>query len=105
MLLVREAMAGGGDLTDRIQLYGPGSCVICDGPTIPGRLCCSSRCRVASKRGEGVMEVDGIEATPVAHARRLGINRTTFLMRLRRMSVREALARPVDMEMSRRSSG
>lgn len=105
LVLLRERMAGGGPHLDRVEDHGTHPCPICEGPALPGRLYCSDVCRARARRGEGLRIVlDGIEAKPLEHAKRLGISEALFYKRIRSgASVEEALTRPLDEEMQRRA--
>jgi hypothetical protein len=65
---------------------------------------CSGRCRGRARQGKkAVVELDGITATPLDHAARLGLGASTLYRRLQLgLSVHEALTRPIDQEMGRR---
>jgi predicted nucleic acid-binding Zn ribbon protein len=84
VLTLRERLAGGGRLMSRLERYGPAECGVCGGASLPGRLYCSSRCRyLARYRGQALrVELDGIKATPLEHARRIGMGRSTLYRRL-----------------------
>jgi hypothetical protein len=53
-----------------------------------------------------VLEIDGVRGRPIDHLRRIGMSEAVFYKRLRKgLSVHEALVRPIDRKMSRRSKG
>ena len=107
VLTLSERLAGGGPLTRRLAKYGPSVCGVCGGDSMPGRLYCSGKCRSRARRpGAGEVELDGVTATPLAHADRLGLGRSTLYRRLQLgLSVQEALTRPVNQEMRGRFHG
>jgi hypothetical protein len=100
---LRERMSGvDGPVLKRIRSMGVGCCRMCRSDTIPGRMYCSEACRTHGRMGGGkTIVIDGIDAKPTEHARRLGIADGTFYARLRKMSVEDALTTPIRESMRR----
>lgn len=106
VLTLRERLADGGPWLRRIARYGTHPCGLCGRQALPGRLYCSPGCRRAVRRqGPAEVELDGVAAPLLEHARRRGLNPSTVYRRLQLgLSPEEALMRPVDQEMRRRSA-
>lgn len=103
VLTLRERLADGGPLLRRIARYGTHDCALCQRQALPGRLYCSPSCRREARRsGPAQVELDGVAAPLLDHARRLGLNPSTVYRRLQLgLSPIEALTRPVDTTMRR----
>lgn len=89
----------------RIARHGLHDCALCGREALPGRQYCSNGCRDdARKKKPARYVVDGISASIIKHAKRLGIPQSTVYKRMARgMTAEEALTTPVDEVMSRRS--
>lgn len=94
--LMEERFQGGTKWKDRLEEKGTHCCKLCGHPALPGRIYCSPRCRGAAPRvGGAKIKLDGIKASFLEHARRLGIADRTALLRVSRgMNPIEALRRP-----------
>lgn len=106
VLTLRERLAGGGPISDSVERHGTGKCLVCQGPTLPGRSHCSSPCRTRARQSGGTrVVVDGVEAPIAKHLLRIGLSKGAFYARLRAgKSVSEALGQKPDEEMRRRAA-
>jgi len=96
--VMEERVRGERRWRDRIEKEGTHPCGLCGRPALPGRLYCSPRCRGCAPRvGGAIFVLDGIEASMVQHARRLGLKKDTVIKRVSRgMDPLEALTTPID---------
>jgi hypothetical protein len=96
--VMEERLRGGRHWQDRIEKEGTHPCGLCGRPALPGRLYCSPSCRGRAPRvGGGLLLFDGVEASLVEHARRLGLDKSTVLKRVSRgMDPAEALTAAID---------
>lgn len=103
VLTLKERLAEKGPLLRRIARYGTHPCHLCERQALPGRLYCSPGCRREAWRGKAVqVELDGVTAPLLAHARTRGLNPSTVYRRLQLgLTPIEALTKPVDASMRR----
>jgi len=96
--VMEEQFRGEHRWQDRIEEEGTHPCGLCERPALPGRIYCSPRCRGRAPRiGGQVFLLDGIEASLVEHARRLGLKKDTVIKRVSRgVDPIEALMTPLD---------
>lgn len=101
VLTLRERLAGDGPWLRRIRRYGTHPCALCGREALPGRRYCSPGCRgVARNQGAAEVELDGVRAPLLEHARRRGLSPGTVYGRLGSgLTPEEALTRPVNEEM------
>lgn len=106
VLTLRERLAGGGPLMAAVERYGTGECLVCEGPTLPGRVHCSARCRTQGRRDGGIrVVVSGVTAPIAEHLLRIGLSKGAFYARLRAgKTIAEALDQEPNEEMKRRAA-
>jgi hypothetical protein len=96
--VMEEQLRGERKVQEAIEREGTHPCAICGRPSLPGRYCCSDRCRGVARHGRGVrFVVDGVEGTLREHAERLGLKKKTVQKRIERgADVIEAFHATVD---------
>ena len=104
---IRERMVGDGPYLRLIRKYGARKCLVCSVTnSLPGRLYCCPACRARAHSGEiPTVEVDGVVATHIEHARTRGISMSTLAKRLMRMDLIEALTTPINQRYSTTKKG